>query len=191
MERPRPEIRARLAADEDIRRFIAAAGTPEFGDLLWVLYHTGARPSEIAKLTPNHLDLDRRVAILTVHEHKTGHRTHKPRAIYFNDAAFSLVSRLYQERRFDTLFLNSKGTQWTINSMHKAAEKAKEKAGLQESGITPYSLRHSWITRALAKGVPIAIVAELAGTSVAMIQRTYSHVCDHHKLLADTVNQVI
>ena len=40
--------------------------------------------------------------------------------------------------------------------------------------VVPYSLRHSSITRALLRGVPVRVVADLHDTSVAMLEKTYS-----------------
>ena len=40
---------------------------------------------------------------------------------------------------------------------------------------SPYALRHTFVTNALAAGVPIFDVARYAGTSVQMIERTYGH----------------
>jgi integrase len=41
--------------------------------------------------------------------------------------------------------------------------------------ITPYTLRHLWISEALMTGVDVLLVARMAGTSVAMIERVYGH----------------
>ena len=50
---------------------------------------------------------------------------------------------------------------------------ALEAAGLTRRG--PYALCHTFVTNALAAGVPIFDVARYAGTSVLMIERTYGH----------------
>ena len=47
-------------------------------------------------------------------------------------------------------------------------------AGLPES-VTPYTLRHSGISWALASGIPAVDVARYGGTSVAMLERVYHH----------------
>ena len=47
-----------------------------------------------------------------------------------------------------------------------------EAAGLVE-GVTPYTLRHSGISWALAAGVPTSDVAGFGGTSVTMLETTY------------------
>jgi integrase len=41
--------------------------------------------------------------------------------------------------------------------------------------ITIYSFRHLWISEMLMAGVDVLLVARIAGTSVAMIERVYGH----------------
>ena len=47
-------------------------------------------------------------------------------------------------------------------------------AGLPES-VTPYSLRHSGLSWALAAGIPAVDVARFGGTSLQMLESTYHH----------------
>lgn len=51
---------------------------------------------------------------------------------------------------------------------------AREAAGLP-SDVTPYTLRHSGISWALAAGVPASDVARFAGSSVTMLETRYHH----------------
>jgi len=53
---------------------------------------------------------------------------------------------------------------------------AAEAAGFE--GVTPYTLRHSGISWALAAGVPTSDVARFAGTSVTMLETTYHHLLE-------------
>lgn len=39
--------------------------------------------------------------------------------------------------------------------------------------LSPYALRHLWISEALMAGLDTKIVARLAGTSTAMVERVY------------------
>jgi site-specific recombinase XerD len=43
------------------------------------------------------------------------------------------------------------------------------------SGVCLYTLRHSFITEALTKGISTLEVARLVGTSVMMIEKHYGH----------------
>ena len=53
----------------------------------------------------------------------------------------------------------------------------EEAAGLDE-GVTPYTLRHSGISWALAAGIPASDVARFAGTPVTMLETTYHHLLE-------------
>jgi integrase len=41
--------------------------------------------------------------------------------------------------------------------------------------VTPYTLRHSGISWALAAGIPASDVAKYGGTSVTILERVYHH----------------
>ena len=41
--------------------------------------------------------------------------------------------------------------------------------------MTPYTLRHSGLSWALASGIPAVDVARFGGTSLAMLERHYHH----------------
>ena len=50
----------------------------------------------------------------------------------------------------------------------------RKRASVSNS-ITIYSFRHLWISEMLMAGVDVLLVARMAGTSVAMIERVYGH----------------
>ena len=50
----------------------------------------------------------------------------------------------------------------------------RNRAGIH-STITIYFFRHLWISEMLMAGVDVLLVARMAGTSVAMIERVYGH----------------
>ncbi len=63
------------------------------------------------------------------------------------------------------------------NFRRREFEWAREAAGIDE-GVTPYTLRHSGISWALAAGIPPTDVARFGGTSVTMLERTYAHLLE-------------
>ncbi|MDR3635701.1 MAG: hypothetical protein P4L84_18000 [Isosphaeraceae bacterium] len=52
------------------------------------------------------------------------------------------------------------------------------------------AFRHHWATNALARGVTLAIVAEMIGNSPEIVARVYSHLSDKKQLLLDAANRV-
>ena len=60
------------------------------------------------------------------------------------------------------------------------------KPALQAAGLAyrrPYALRHTFISEAIAAGIPTFEIARMMGTSVLMIEKTYGH------LLADALDR--
>ena len=54
-----------------------------------------------------------------------------------------------------------------------------------------YSYRHTYITDALERGVDVATVAELVGTSVETIQRHYGHLSTRHNHLKEAAAKAL
>ncbi len=79
--------------------------------------------------------------------------------------------------RIDTrlLFPGPAGTRYDLrNFRRREFQWAVAAAGLPEF-MTPYTLRHSGISWALASGIPASDVARYGGTSVTMLERVYHH----------------
>jgi integrase len=82
--------------------------------------------------------------------------------------------------RIDTrlLFAGPGGGVYDLrNFRRREFEWAVAAAGLPES-VTPYTLRHSGISWALASGIPAVDVARYGGTSVTMLERVYAHLLE-------------
>jgi len=82
--------------------------------------------------------------------------------------------------RLDTrlLFPGPSGAPYDLrNFRRREFQWARDSAGISED-VTPYTLRHSGISWALAAGVPPSDVARFAGTSVTMLERVYAHLLE-------------
>ena len=62
----------------------------------------------------------------------------------------------------------------TAESLSHRFQALRERAGVRPA-ITIDSFRHFWISEMLMAGVDVLLVARMAGTSVAMIERVYGH----------------
>ena len=189
MRRPRPERRDTIPDDNDLKAFVAAAN-PAFRQLLIFMRETGCRPGEATMMQKHHVDLANKEVRFKIGEDKTSGKTGRPRVIHLNDTALAMLRSLIALHPSGPLFRNSRGKPWTEFSINCAARKAREKAGLLDNLAVAYAMRLQYITDALARGVPIALVAEMTGTSPEMIARVYSHVSEKKTLLMDAVNQV-
>ncbi|CAI8955074.1 hypothetical protein EMIT0158MI4_30619 [Burkholderia ambifaria] len=72
------------------------------------------------------------------------------------------------------LFTTTAGATWTKDAWKKMFRSAVAAAQLPDD-IVMYSLRHTAISEMIANGMDSFVVARLAGTSTAMIDKHYGH----------------
>jgi integrase len=127
---------------------------------------TGARLGELTAARVRDLDLE--AGTLAVNG-KTG-----AREIHLPADALALLRRLASGKRPDErLLTTAAGRSWTKSMHQHPFAAAVRKAGL-DPAVTFYTLRHSYISRALKAGVPVKAVADQCGTSIAMIEKHYA-----------------
>jgi integrase len=154
-----------VLGEAELQRLADACG-PGLRELVLVGALTGARLGELTSAAVR--DFDTAAAVLVVRG-KTGERP-----IHLPPAAVAVLRRLASGKRPDGYLLTTAaGEPWT-----KSLHKRPFAAAVARTGLDPatvfYSLRHSWITRALGAGVPVKSVADHCGTSMAMLQRYYA-----------------
>jgi integrase len=159
-----------LDADQ-LKALLAAAPTREARRLFQAGIYTGCRLGEL--MAANCADFDG--AVLHV-DGKTGRRP-----VYVSAKARRWFRRLTRNRApEEPLLLRPDGTRW-----HKVAAGRAMRQAVTDAELPPetvfYSLRHSYISLAMARGVQIQVLAENCGTSVAMIQKHYGKFADDHR----------
>ncbi len=139
------------------------------------MQETGCRPSEVARVTAAHVNLELGVWVFA--DHKTVKKTGKPRIVYLTPAMVELTKRLMAEHPDGPLFRGPRGGKpFTRNGIRCRFKRLREKLP-HLKGLIAYAYRHSFATDALVNGVGIAQVAELLGhTSTEMVMRHYSHI---------------
>ncbi len=189
MKRPRPERREDIPDDGEMGRFVMAAN-PAFRQALIFMRETGCRPGEVYMMEKRHVDLENREVRFKIGEDKTSGKTNKPRVINLNDQALAMLRSLISQYPSGPLFRNTAGRPWTRYAVNCATIKARKKAGLEDGLAVAYAMRHQYITDALAKGVPIAVIAEMTGTSAEMIAKHYSHISEKKSLFMQAANLI-
>jgi integrase len=154
---------------DEARSLIQAAREqePAFADLLTAGFMTGARYGELASCIVR--DFDRKGGTLYIAKGKTG-----PRVVTLHREAIKFFGGLAEGRPKTGLLLpRTDGAPWGIAHQHRRMKAALLSADLDPDG-TFYSLRHSYISRAIEAGMPLTIMAENCGTSVRMIEKNYA-----------------
>lgn len=127
------------------------------------------RPGALAQLKAK--DFDKRTRTLTIGKDKNG----KPRQIVVpQKIADFLAEQVKGKLPAASIFMRGDGAAWDKDKWKLPIKDAVIAAGLP-SGVSAYTLRHSVLTDLVRGGLPILTVAQLAGTSVAMIERHYGH----------------
>jgi integrase len=174
-----------ILTDDQARTVIAAACYLDkaFGLFVEVAAITGARPSQLAKLTVADLQNDSHAPFLLMPTSAKG-RGQKAQLQRRNSITIPLAGRLHAATegrcRTEKLLTKTNGTNWGKSDHTRPVRRAVTTAGLNPAEVTIYALRHSSIVRQLLAGVPTRVVAANHDTSVAMLERTYSrHIGDH------------
>jgi integrase len=140
----------------------------DFGLLIEVLAETGARESQVFRLTPHDLQdylTPPRLMMPTSRKGKNRKIEHQPLPI-----SLRLAEVLRQQAKGRTTHGPLFDKMWNLAALFRPVV---ERLGLGFE-VTPYALRHSSIARQLLKNVPTRIVAANHDTSVAMIEKNYS-----------------
>lgn len=136
------------------------------------------RPGALAGLNAGHFD--KRLSVLTIGKDKAGRDRRitlpKATAALFEAAAKDKVSA-------SPLLTRADGKRWDKDAWKGPVKEAAAAAELPAT-TTAYSLRHSVITDLVTSGLDLLTVAQLSGTSVAMIEKHYGHLRADHAAAA-------
>lgn len=158
---------------EQRKKLVESAG-PEMADFLRALSLVPLRPGAIAALTAS--QFDERLGVLTVGKDKAG----GDRKLYLPDSTAEFFAlRCKKKGPKDHIFVNSAGRPWNKDTWGYQFARAPDCSEIPASAST-YSVRHSVITDLIHAGVDSLTVAQLSGTSVAMIEKHYGHLTRDH-----------
>jgi integrase len=162
--------RVRWLTREEATRLINAS-QGDFRDLVTAGLLTGARYGELGRLTAE----DFNGSTLFIQESKGG----KPRHIALTDEARAFFGRLTRGRSPKALLLTNGGQRWKRSNQEKPMDAACAAARIE--GASFHTLRHTFASWLVQKGVPLAMVATQTGhSSIAMIERHYGHLAPSH-----------
>jgi len=188
-------------------RFLWRSGRRDFAVLQRCLIHSGARPSELTRATWNEINwsgwTDRAGhsgAVIARTDWKNSKKNDEPRRVYLPASLCRSLRRRMEgpASRFNLVFTTGRGIAWTATNLSTVTGRLRKTAieqGLPFKDtadgadcLTNYRWRHTAASSLLMRGVPIAVVGALLGTSAEMIARTYGHILDES--LAEAASQL-
>lgn len=179
------KVRDRIPTDDELTRIYGMIKGTAFGDFFRFLELTGCRPfAEAAGLTASMVNWQD--GTIRLSDHKTVKKG-KVRVIYLADEAKQILERLAAKHPTGLLFRSRVSSKFTRSSSNRWMRRFEKELGVNR--ISAYSARHLWFTRAIERGVPLTLVAELGGTSVAIVLRNYAHICQRKDALREAIKK--
>jgi integrase len=178
-------------AQKNLREYMAA------------ILATGARPGEIAGAEDYHYRPELRALVFSGSPRKgfvwkNARKTGKDRVVYLPSAVVEVVERNIEQNGKGYIFRTEYGLHWTTARAKDIFYNLKKGKAVQswlrangddnDKHVILYALRHTFASRALGKNMPIKTLAELMGTSVAMIEKAYGHLAGQRDYLRSALD---
>jgi site-specific recombinase XerD len=161
VERPkRARKLPRAATVEQCRALVAAARTPRDRAMVLLLLGTGLRRGELLGLDVSSLSAD-------LSELKIRGKGERERIVPIPGQCRAALGRYLQVRDANgrALFVNRAGERVGTTTFHRWFRRLLRRAGLEGSGLTPHSLRHSYATQLLRAQADLETIRCLLGHS--------------------------
>lgn len=182
-----PERTVEVLSREELDRIFAAVDLakkvgPRDLAILYTLYSTGLRVSELTNLNRDDIDLKRR-------EFMVRGKGSKPRLVFLSKTAADKISAYLKTRddNYAPLFINNirrkedvlddEKKRLTPVSIQNIVRKYSLKANIIKK-VTPHTLRHSYATELLINGADIRSVQKMLGHSSITTTQIYTHLTD-------------
>jgi len=158
-----------LYLDLEQRRRLIEHAPEDLSKFLKGLSLLPLRPGTLAKL--NVSDFNARLKTISLPTDKSK----EPRKIQLSQQAFDLCKEQARNSEPNApLFRQQSGAAWKKDAWKDRIKVSAAQAGLPNETVA-YTLRHSTITDLVHRGVDLLTVAQIAGTSVKMIEKHYGH----------------
>lgn len=165
------------------------AKTKQLANLFRFAFHTGMRLSEVLNLEWDAIDMKERVIKVSNTETFTT-KSKSERVIPINETLFEMLARI-QPKVYSIgknyVFHKPNGQPFTVSYVSHKFKDAARKTGIGED-IHFHSLRHSFASNLVKRGVPIVTVKELLGQTDIKTTMIYSYV--RHEDLANAVRML-
>jgi integrase len=178
IERPREPVSNGHALTDDQLAAVLTASDAWLRNVIAWASETGMDKGKIRSMRWAELDLERANGrIIAGRFSMTRSKTGKPIRQVLSDAAVDALNRAAKVRSADgRIFLDADGQEIQEKVLDWALARVYKTAGVV--GCNFRSLRHTYATRALRRGVPREVLAITMGHSTAFITERYMHVQD-------------
>lgn len=159
---------------EEVERLISATLNLKHKALLALAYSSGVRREEAQQLKPANIDSSR------MQVHVTNGKGRKDRYTILSEKALELLRTYYKAIRPSVFLFESghrKGNCLSVSSLNNIVKNSAKKAGINKN-ISFHTLRHSFATHLLEKGVNIKLIQKFLGHSSIKTTMIYLHIAN-------------
>lgn len=169
----KPLLLPKVLGEDELGKLFSALGNVKHKAMLFTAYSAGLRVSEVAALKIRNIDSGR-MQIL-VQQAKGKKDRYVPLSPVLLDILRAYI-KIYKPKPYVYLFESEQtGTGYPTRTIQKIFQLARRKAGImKEVGI--HSLRHSFATHLLEKGIDIRYIKDLLGHFNIKTTERYLHV---------------
>lgn len=175
-EIPRPRKRfilPKVLGENELRRLFNSLQNKKHKAILFTAYSAGLRVSEVVALELKHIDRSRMQLFIKNAKGK------KDRYVMLSPLLLDILSNYYKtadSRPTKYVFEGPEpGTSYSASSMQRIFQTARKNAGIRKD-VTFHSLRHSFATHLLEKGIDIKYIRDLLGHFDIRTTTRYLHV---------------
>ena len=159
-----------VLTESEVARLLRSVGNLKHQCILMLIYSGGLRLSEVISLKIKDIQIQERRIFVRDGKGK------KDRCTLLSDKAVPLLEQyleLYMP--VEWLFEGVNGGQYSARSVQRIFEAAKFKSGINPDA-TVHTLRHSFATHLLEKGVNLRYIQELLGHNSSKTTEIYTHI---------------
>lgn len=170
-ERPRKESKLPIIlSEEEIRALFSATRNIKHKAILYLIYSSGLRMSEVLGMRWKDLDLPRKLIKVC------GGKGKKDRVTLLSPLAYSHLldyQKLYQPKEW--IFEGAPGKKYSARSVNNIIKRSAASAGIAKS-VSAHTLRHSFATHLLERGTDLRYIQVLLGHESSQTTERYTHV---------------
>lgn len=161
-------------SETEILSIIKATDNLKHKTILCMAYAGGLRISEIANLKI--ADVDSKRMVITLRQGKGK----KDRQVMLSEKLLVMLRAYYKKHKPKVwMFEGQAEEQYSVRSISKVMEHAKQKAGVTKKGNI-HAMRHSFATHLLEGGTDLLSIKELLGHNSLRTTMLYTHVSKKH-----------
>ncbi|MCK5476495.1 MAG: tyrosine-type recombinase/integrase [Candidatus Aenigmarchaeota archaeon] len=157
-----------ILSKEEVSKIVDAPVNPKHRLMLKTIYGLGLRVSELVNLKSEDVQFERNMVLICAAKGKKDRYVPLPKSLsndLINYVAFNKSKYLFEGR-------NGK---LSVKTVQKVFEGAFKKAGINKK-ISCHTLRHSFATHLLERGVSVRVIQVLLGHSKLETTQIYTHV---------------